>query len=480
MTVGAAFLGCRRFDQDRPSARPGEPGEAQAVENVAKAVVSKVVVLDGLLELPTGFQAVVLQRAGDPMDDGHRVPPQPDGMTCIGLPDGRWALLRNHELSDAAWAERQGLDVQWLRGSWPSEAYRPDRFGGVVRAVIDPGALASSFDGREHGPIVIGTHAVLAGTDTNCAGGAVEIDGVGGWVSCEESDDPDHGWAFLTRADDDGLVDAGARRLTSWGRFKREAVAVDARTGIAYMTEDHPHGLLYRHVPDDPKRPFGAGVLQALRIEGLDHTDPHLVASPGKPVEPLVVGTRWETTWVPIEDSFARSRPCREQGRAAGATRFNRGEGIARDPTDGAVVFVASLAGPARAGQIYRLMPEQDILELIAQVEDRTTLSMPDNVTVSPWGDLILCEDNYDRRGVSNQFVRGLRPDGSLYDIARNLDTTHPKARRAGVDLLDVAPGAEFTGCCFSPDGEVLFVNLQAPIHATVAIRGNWASLIER
>jgi len=36
--------------------------------------------------------------------------------------------------------------------------------------------------------------------------------------------------------------------------------------------------------------------------------------------------------------------------------------------------------------------------------------------------------------------------------------------------------GPEFTGACFSPDGQVLFVNVQTPQHMTLAIRGPWGA----
>ena len=65
-------------------------------------------------------------------------------------------------------------------------------------------------------------------------------------------------------------------------------------------------------------------------------------------------------------------------------------------------------------------------------------LDSPDNITVSPRGGIVLCEDT---RGA---YVRGLSPDGVIFDFARNI-------------LND----REFAGACFSPDGRVLFLNIQ-------------------
>ena len=80
---------------------------------------------------------------------------------------------------------------------------------------------------------------------------------------------------------------------------------------------------------------------------------------------------------------------------------------------------------------------------------------MNDNLALAPWGDLILCED-----GPGSQYLRGLTPDGQIYDLARNAHRDE----------------SEFCGACFSPDGKTMFVNVQRP-GFTYAIEGPWASL---
>ena len=79
-------------------------------------------------------------------------------------------------------------------------------------------------------------------------------------------------------------------------------------------------------------------------------------------------------------------------------------------------------------------------------------LDAPDNLTVSPRGGLVLCED-----GDDEQFVRGLDDRGHIFDFALNNISEH----------MD----KEFAGACYSPDGEVLFVNIQTP-GVSFAIRG--------
>ncbi len=53
----------------------------------------------GVLDLPQGFSYRVISRFGDAMDDGGTVPDNADGMGAFALPDGKIALVRNHELT---------------------------------------------------------------------------------------------------------------------------------------------------------------------------------------------------------------------------------------------------------------------------------------------------------------------------------------------------------------------------------------------
>ena len=88
-------------------------------------------------------------------------------------------------------------------------------------------------------------------------------------------------------------------------------------------------------------------------------------------------------------------------------------------------------------------------LTLIAESQPQSILHNADNLTMSPWGDLILCEDASDNCGLV-----GIRPDGSQYRLAHN-------------GYSD----SELAGACFAPDGKTLFVNVQYP-GKTLAITG--------
>ena len=83
----------------------------------------------------------------------------------------------------------------------------------------------------------------------------------------------------------------------------------------------------------------------------------------------------------------------------------------------------------------------------------------PDNITVSPYGGLVIAEDG---EGVQHLF--GAHGDGRTYPIARNeLNIGTPQAPEY----------SEFTGVTFSPDGRTLFANIQEP-GIMLAITGPW------
>ena len=87
-------------------------------------------------------------------------------------------------------------------------------------------------------------------------------------------------------------------------------------------------------------------------------------------------------------------------------------------------------------------------------------LDLPDNLTTSRRGTLIVCED-----GSNDNYVRGLTRGGRIFDIALNRLVS-----RTGVPRFE----DEFAGATFSPDGGTLFVNIQAARGISFAIRGPW------
>jgi hypothetical protein len=380
----------------------------------------------GILDLPEGFTYRVIDRRGDPMDDGFVTPGRYDGMACFDGPTpGTWTLLRNHENGPRMTELGPAPDGRTIE-----HMHRPGMPGGVTRVVLDAHTLAKRS-----------ATLVLAGTILNCAGGPSPW----GWLSCEEAIDRGHGYVFVC----DPLADrvAAPRSVPAFGRFRHEAACVDPARGIVYLTEDREGGCLYRFVPHDPSVPF-EGTLQAMRVRGRARFRTDTQLRPGDDVE---------IDWVPIADPDPDTDTVRVGAQRDGAAIVRRGEGIAFTEREGrpSIVLSATEGGRARLGQILRLDPEGDggTLSVIAESSDQSDFDMPDNLVVSPHGHVYFCEDGHARN-----YVRGLGPDGRIYDVARN------RLSRS-----------ELVGVCFSPDGSTMFVGIQQE-GVLLGVRGPWPS----
>jgi secreted PhoX family phosphatase len=381
---------------------------------------------DRVLDLPKGFSYRVVERTGERMDDGYRVPGRPDAMGCFDLGDGRWALMRNHELDRSTLT----MGPYGLTAKAPEEAYDALSMGGVTRVLLDQ-------QGRR-----LRSNLVLVGTSRNCAGGMSPW----GWLTCEENVDSGHGYVFLcsTRAQHVRRP----HRISAYGRFLHEAVAIDPANHAAYLTEDRIDSCLYRYLPKNREEPFGAGSLQALAVK--DQPRFELGAEQPK-------GAHFELSWIDVPHEAGEHRDgLRHAAQELGAAIVRRGEGIWR-MQDG-FAFTSTVGGPVGGGQIFHLAPtpEGGTLRLLAQSSDLQTLDMPDNITLTPWGDLLVCEDNH-----RSAFLRLITQAGEVIPFAHNSLSR-----------------SEFAGVCFSPDGRVLFVNIQEN-GLTLAIEGDWSRLRE-
>ena len=395
------------------------------------------------LALPEGFSYTVLSSTGKPMSDGNPTPGAFDGMAAFALPNGNVRLIRNHE-------NRDEPDTAVVKGN-PSTAYDRKGGGGTTSLEVRIGKNGTTELVRDF--------LSLNGTIVNCAGGPTPW---GSWLSCEESVGgrvtgwgKEHGYIFEVPADATGPVRPVP--LQAMGRFVHEAVAVDRATGIVYETEDRkPTAGFYRFIPATRGRLADGGRLQMLAIDGRPNYDT------GRGQQ---VGTRLPVRWVEIadpdpgEDAMSPTAIF-DQGFAQGGARFARLEGCWYG--DESIYFHATNGGDAEVGQVWRYRPrsmERGELTLVFESPSRDVLDYPDNITVSPRGGIVMCED-----GEEEQYLRGLTPQGAIFDLGKNI-------------LNDT----EFAGACFSPDGRVLFVNIMGSTldsgteeGRTLAIRGPW------
>ncbi|MBK1855175.1 DUF839 domain-containing protein [Verrucomicrobiaceae bacterium 5K15] len=406
----------------------------------------------GILDLPAGFSYTVLSQTGDRMSDGLRVPGMPDGMAAFAGKNGRVVLVRNHELSIkmkplAAYdGGRFPADIDQGLAYMPGTETTDGQLGGTTNVVYNPQTKQ-----------VEKQFLSLAGTDRNCAGGAMPW---GSWITCEEPEDMTseigrkHGYCFEVKATENvGLQKATP--LKALGRFCHEAVALDPRSGILYLTEDISDGLLYRFIPEKSKD-FSRGKLQAMAVVGKPSAD---LRNYEEAKRQLRAGEELAVEWIDLRDVDTPDDDLRHRGHRAGAARMARGEGIIF--TDGQLAICCTDGGPNKQGQIFKLTPSapssesgQDRLELFLEPTESDLLTNGDNLCVAPWGDLVICEDLVAEHAEKVPHLRIISPSGQISTLARNA-----KDR------------SEFAGCCFSPDGSVLFVNMQG-LGLTLAITG--------
>ena len=414
-----------------------------------------------IIDLPKGFSYTVIARTGEEMNDGLLLPGHPDGMAAFPADNGLLHLVINHEVD--------AFDAHV--GPWGKHN---ERLGRIAHDRV--------YDrGRERSPGCGGTSTLvynpvtreveykvlsLAGTEYNCAGSATPWNS---WLSCEESPsmpgrsisgftavhfEKPHGYVFEVPSA--ALEAIEPVPLRAMGRFEHECALVDPRTGIVYQTEDKDRGLFYRFIPNVPGKLHQGGKLQALAVIGHDGFDTRNWH--GRPaVRP---GDWLKVRWLDLENIDSPDNDLRLRGFATGAARFARGEGIAY--WEDSLTFACTDGGPARRGQLFRYLPSPfegsaneaaapGRLQLFQESARDTPLRHADNITAAPWGDLIVCEDSSWRSSLV-----GVRPNGDLYVLARN-------------SYLD----SELAGACFSPDGKILFLNIQYA-GLTLAVTGPW------
>ncbi|TDC23130.1 DUF839 domain-containing protein [Streptomyces sp. 8K308] len=414
----------------------------------------------GILSLPAGFSYRVITRAGQTtLDSGETTPSNHDGTGCFAGSRGAHLLVVNHELDGPR-----------------SEADHPVPLAEGL--VYDPGApggctVVEVVDGGDHVTEWVG----IAGTANNCAGGTTPW---GTWLTCEENADragengmtKDHGYVFEVDPYD-REANRSPRPIKALGRFEHEAVVVDPRRGDLYLTEDadEPNGLFYRWVQPHGFR-HGRGRLGTLADDAGTLQAFKCFDAQGRFVDDLSrttrTGTVYGVDWVDVPDRDARETSIREQFGEGEITRARKLEGMWWG--DDGAYFVSSYAreespGTPHDGQVWFYDPRRRTVTLKVLlgvnpdpwVEGRQ--DGPDNITVSPYGGLIIAED-----GDGLQHLFGATDDGRTWALARN---------EVNIGTAEEPEFSEFTGVTFSPDGETLYAHIQEP-GIMLAITGPW------
>lgn len=333
------------------------------------------------------------------------LPPTPDA-NGLRLPEGFTSRvvarsgLKPLDASNYFWhtAPDGGAVFATEDGGWiyVSNSERSFPNGGV-------GALRFSADGE-----IIDAYSILEGTNRNCAGGLTPW---GTWLSCEE--DFFGGRGRVIECDPTGSAEPVF--LPRMGLFVHEAVAVDPATHQIYETEDRSDGGFYRFTPADPQpggRPdLRSGTLEIAVVENL--------AS-------VLAGSTSTVSWEIIPDPFANPVSTRRQ--VAGRASFSGGEGIWY--ADARVYFSTK-----RDRNIW----VYDIAAASLSLLYGAMSFEPDNVAVSPGGDVLVAED-----GGGMQLV-AITPEGQLVELVQVVGHNR----------------SEIAGPAFDPSGTRLYFSSQ-------------------
>ncbi|MFI5896357.1 alkaline phosphatase PhoX [Actinoplanes sp. NPDC051513] len=438
---------------------------------------------DGILALPAGFSYKIVTREGitDLTGGQGKTPSFHDGTGVVADGRNRLTVIQNHELTPHM------------------TAYGVPHIAGTV---YDPGApnaggctvITTDGSGRR-----IAEWVGISGTARNCAGGVTPW---GTWLTCEETFinagtawsaagqtgtyEKDHGYVFeVSQAESARQL---PKPIKAFGRYEHEALAVEPSREHVYLSEDAsgPTGLFYRWTaPRGTHLRLGlanqladdAGKLEAMQIrldDGSILPDVAFLTS-------AQIGRPFKVTWIEVPDRDARTTPTRSQFADGTVTRGKKFEGVWSNGRGAYIVNSFAFGAndlPAGAtrhdGMVWFYDYGDQTITLVtyfphnpsAETEGEfpkyadLTFDGPDNVTVTPWGSLVLAED-----GVRASHVLSSVPGGPTYAIARNQITN---GTSNGVPTY-----SEFTGPTFSPDGKVLFVNIQVP-GITLAITGPW------
>jgi uncharacterized protein len=369
--------------------------------------------------LPDGFSSRIVARSGLPPVPGaapwHGAP---DGGATFAAPDGGWVYVSNSEL-----------------------ALTPD-------GNLAGGASALRFDALGN---VTQSYPILKNTGGNCAGGPTPW---GTWLSCEE-------YEFLpVDVRNSNIRPAGlvweCDPFTPWvegqqgvsypslGRFAHEAVCVDPVNKMLYLTEDADGGRVYRFECDPSDWPAGAarpqlitGRLKVLQVAGLpSDVDPSAEPYASRvnllqPTPALWLDARGREYGQLLTRAtlrtFRQTPPGSEFPKAEG-TWYHNG-----------IVFFAT----SRNSRIWAYDTRLNTLQVIYNGDltrpEQYTINQPDNITVTPFGEVLASEDG------GNLEIGVVRSDGTSQVVMR----------------LMGHGGSEITGPALSPDGSRLYFSSQ-------------------
>lgn len=132
------------------------------------------------------------------------------------------------------------------------------------------------------------------------------------------------------------------------------------------------------------------------------------------------------------------------------------------------IYFVDTSGGAAGEGVVWCYSPAEATLTALFVSSNPFVGNNADNITVSPRGGILLCEEG----GAATRLM-GVTHEGESYVLAENqIVIEEPVPGKPGFPPGDYR-GVEWAGATFDPTGRILFANVQIP-GITFAISGPW------
>lgn len=435
------------------------------------------------LILSDGLSYKVLIQEGDMLNDKMVFGTENDYLAFIPTGSDEGILWVNHEFVNPMFASGWEPDKARHRDMITTEMHMvggsivkiKKEWGGDWKFVkndpINNRLTAASMIPFEWPELVAGNRSVR-GTLANCSGGVTPW---GTILTCEENYDNFYG-------EYDYVTDSRTRSKLGWERFFPDhlpqhygwVVEVDIRTGSAkkhpglgrmahecatvkaladgrvviYTGDDQDNGCVFKYVSLEAGKIYPGNLyvanMDAGKWELLDIARPELAGKFADQTE-LLIRTR-------------------EAALLVGGTQLDRPEDIEIDPLTGDVLVSLTNNKPKGVyhGSILKIREEGDydamtfVHDTFLTGGEESGFSCPDNMAFDAAGNLWFCSDisddalnkpPYDKFGNNGLFVliRNGVDAGKIFQVAS-------------------APNdAEFTGPCFAPDGETLFLCVQHP-----------------